>query len=111
MLSKCPFFCCHLLTFYKIIIFKKLFWNTIRFPNGLNPDQDRHCVGPDLSTNCLRRLSVWSQQKSPHNQGKKQGAKSRITSRCTYLFQPFTLYKHNNVSSSLHDKLLESQYD
>ena len=26
--------------------------------NSLNPDQDRHSVGPDLSPNCLQRLSA-----------------------------------------------------
>ena len=31
--------------------------------NGLDPDQDRHSVGPDLGPNCLQRLSV--DDKSP----------------------------------------------
>ena len=26
-------------------------------PNSLDPDQDRHAVGPDLGPNCLQRLS------------------------------------------------------
>ena len=26
--------------------------------NALDPDQDRHSVGPDLGTNCLDRLSA-----------------------------------------------------
>ena len=26
--------------------------------NILDPDQDRHCVGPDLGPNCLQRLSA-----------------------------------------------------
>ena len=30
--------------------------NTIRVSNGLDPDQDRNCVGPDLDPNCLQRL-------------------------------------------------------
>ena len=25
--------------------------------NSLDPDQDRHAVGPDLGPNCLQRLS------------------------------------------------------
>ena len=34
--------------------------------NGLDPDQDRHVVGPDLGPNCLQRLSLISrQQKLP----------------------------------------------
>ena len=32
--------------------------NTIRVSNGLDLDQDRHCVGPDLGPNCLQRLSA-----------------------------------------------------
>ena len=27
-------------------------------PNSLDPDQDRHSVGPDLGPNCLQRLSA-----------------------------------------------------
>ena len=26
--------------------------------NGLDPDQDRHSIGPDLGPNCLQRLSA-----------------------------------------------------
>ena len=26
--------------------------------NGLDPDQDRHSVGPDLGPNCLQKLSA-----------------------------------------------------
>ena len=32
--------------------------NTIRVSNGLDPDQDRHFVGPDLGPNCLQRFSA-----------------------------------------------------
>ena len=31
---------------------------TIRVANSLDPDQARHFVGPDLSPNCLQRLSA-----------------------------------------------------
>ena len=31
--------------------------------NGFDPDQDQHFVGPDLSPNCLQRLSA--DDKSP----------------------------------------------
>ena len=31
--------------------------NTIRVSNSVDPDQDRHSVGPDLGPNCLQRLS------------------------------------------------------
>ena len=34
------------------------FKNTTRVSNGLDPDQDRHSVGPDLVPNCLQRLSA-----------------------------------------------------
>ena len=30
----------------------------MRVSNGLDPDQDRHFVGPDLGPNCLQRLSA-----------------------------------------------------
>ena len=32
--------------------------NTIWVLNGLNPDQDRRSVGPDLCPNCLQKLSA-----------------------------------------------------
>ena len=36
---------------------KDSFRNTIRVSNILDPDQDRHSVGPDLGPNCLQNLS------------------------------------------------------
>ena len=36
----------------------RVFRNTIRVSNGLDPDQDRHFVGPDLGPNCLQRSSA-----------------------------------------------------
>ena len=38
--------------------FKKLIGNTIRASNNLDPDQDRHSVGPDLDPKCLQCLSA-----------------------------------------------------
>ena len=35
--------------------------------NGLDPDQDRHSVGPDLGPNCLQRLSVDDSRKELTN--------------------------------------------
>ena len=32
--------------------------NTIRKSKGMDQDQDRHHVGPDLRPNCLQRLSA-----------------------------------------------------
>ena len=38
---------------------KLTFLNTsFRMSNGLDPDQDRRSVGPDLCSNCLQRLSA-----------------------------------------------------
>ena len=30
----------------------------MRASNGLDPDQDRHYVGPDLGPNCVKRSSA-----------------------------------------------------
>ena len=54
---------CHLLL-SKLIFSKNSFSNTIPVSNNLDPDQDRHTVGPDLCPNCLQRLSA--DNKSPH---------------------------------------------
>ena len=58
MLGNFSCFCCPLLTFFKINFFKIKFRNTIRVSNALDSDQDRHSVGPDLSPNCLQRLTA-----------------------------------------------------
>ena len=42
--------------FFKIIFPKNSFRTTLRVSNSLDPDQDRHCVGPDLGPNFLQRL-------------------------------------------------------
>ena len=47
-------FCCQLLISSKLTL--KKIRNTIRVSNGLDPDQDKHSVGPDLGPNCLQRL-------------------------------------------------------
>ena len=49
---------CHLLLFSKLIFSKKYMKNTISMSNSVDPDQDRHSVGPDLDPNCLQRLST-----------------------------------------------------
>ena len=52
-------YCCCLLTFFQINLFKILSETfAIRMSNSLGPDQDRHYVGPDLGPNCLQRLSA-----------------------------------------------------
>ena len=53
MLGNQIFFCLSSAVFFKIEVFKSSFRNTIRVSNGLDPDQDRHSVGPDLRPNCL----------------------------------------------------------
>ena len=45
---------CHPLT-SKLFLTKNSFINTTRASNGLDPDQDQSCVGPDLGPNCLQR--------------------------------------------------------
>ena len=43
--------------FFKINLFKKFFQeHCIRVSKGLDSDQDRLCVSPDLGPNCLQRL-------------------------------------------------------
>ena len=42
----------------KLTLSKISFRNTSRVLNGLDPDQNRHSVCPDLSPNCLQRLSA-----------------------------------------------------
>ena len=42
----------------KLTFSKNSFRNTIKVSNGLDPDEDRHFVGPDLGPNCLQRLSA-----------------------------------------------------
>ena len=49
-------FCCCLLIFSKLTYSKNSFMNTIRVSKGLDPDQDRRSVCPDLDPNCLQRL-------------------------------------------------------
>ena len=51
-------FCCFSTAIFKINFSKNSFRYTIRVLNSLDPDQDRHSVGPDLGPNCLQRLSA-----------------------------------------------------
>ena len=44
--------------FSKLHFSKSSFSNAIRVSNGLDPDQDRRFVSPDLGPNCLQRLSA-----------------------------------------------------
>ena len=41
--------------FFENYFFENFFGNTISLSNSLDPDQDRHFVGPDLGPNCLQR--------------------------------------------------------
>ena len=63
--------CCRLLTFFKISFLKKnSFRNTFRVSNSLDPDQDRHYVGPNLGSNCLQWISAY--EKGPRQQEKSK---------------------------------------
>ena len=44
--------------FFRIIFSKNSFRKAIRLSNSLDPDQDRHSVGPDLGPNSLQRIST-----------------------------------------------------
>ena len=46
--------------FSKLTFSKNNFRNTIRVSNSLDPDQDRHSVGPDLSLFDLLRTDILS---------------------------------------------------
>ena len=48
--------------FPKLVIKKISFRNTIGVSNGLDPDEDRHSVGPDLGPNSLQRLSSYDKE-------------------------------------------------
>ena len=54
----------------KLSFSKNSFWNTIRVTNSLDPDQDRHIVGPDLGPNCLQRLSADNKSCFEHGKNK-----------------------------------------
>ena len=56
MLGNFSCFYCRLPTSFSNNSFRNGY--TIRVLNGLDPDQDRHSVGPDLGPNCLQRLSA-----------------------------------------------------
>ena len=44
--------------FQNQLFHKNSFRNTIRVSKGLDLDQNRHSVGPDLGPNCLQKLSA-----------------------------------------------------
>ena len=46
------------LTLFLLGNFQKIISETLSVSNCLDPDQDRGSVGPDLSANCLQRLSA-----------------------------------------------------
>ena len=54
MLGNFSCVCCRLLLFFSL----KLTLKNLSGSNGLDPDQDRNSVGPDLGTNCFQRLST-----------------------------------------------------
>ena len=48
--------------FSKLTFPKNYFRNIFRVSNGLDPDQDRHLVGPDLSSTVCKVAKVISRQ-------------------------------------------------
>ena len=56
MLGNFSCFCCHLLTFFKIMFVTNFFKNTIRVPNSLDPDQDRHPILEELPKYIMQYL-------------------------------------------------------
>ena len=70
MLGNISCFYCSLLTFQNKLFSKNYFSSTIRVSNGLDPDKDRHFVGPYLGPTCLQRLSA--DNKSGRRQGKSK---------------------------------------
>ena len=51
----------HLLTCFQNLAIKKIYQENYQIVlNGLDTDQDRHYVGPDLGPNCLQRLITYS---------------------------------------------------
>ena len=67
-------FCCRLLTFFfkKNTIFQKIFTQSVS--NGLDPDQDRRSVDPDLCPTCLQRLYADDKFLSPRARKVLKGA-------------------------------------
>ena len=59
MLGNFACFCCCLMTFFKVNFKKKTSFSNamISVSTGLDLDQDRLSVGPDLDPNCLQSLS------------------------------------------------------
>ena len=55
VLTFCILFACWVI--FLFFFFKNNFRNAVRVSNGVDPDQDRHSVGPDLSPNWQRLLA------------------------------------------------------
>ena len=68
------------MTFFKINFFQiNSFRNTIRVSNCLDPDQDRHSVGHDLSPDCFQRLSADDKSPLARRELKPQSQLQRMT--------------------------------
>ena len=64
--------CYRLLTFFSKLTFSKtVFRKTVSVSNGLDLDQDRHFVSPDLGPNCLQRLSADNKSRSLNKESVK----------------------------------------
>ena len=58
MLGNFSYFCCRLLTFFKINFFKKFFQENSQSFKRFGSRSGRRSVSPDLGPNCLQKLSA-----------------------------------------------------
>ena len=70
-----------LIFFSKLAFSIKSFRNKISVSNGLDPDQDRRSVGPDLGPNCLQML-LSADGKVAASKGRVMLQEKRPTRRC-----------------------------
>ena len=103
MLGNFSYFCCHRLTFSKWTFSKISFRNTISVSNGLDPDQDRDSVCPDLGLFCLS----WSGSKL-FTKVISRLLKSPLVRKELTLsrWETVTIFSHLSCNNGLHCHLL-----
>ena len=77
----------------------------IRASNGLDPDQDRSSVGPDLGPNCLQRLSA---------DDKSRLSKERVNQKSMHLILypfSFSVSEPNYSGKACTNKIVPYQTD
>ena len=89
--------------FSKSIFKKKIFQNTIRVPNSLDPDQVTHFVGPDLGPNCLQRLLAddTSRQRVTVNRKVHRLLTLCMLSKFSYFFCHLTTFIKNSFWNTI----------